>query len=273
MEKWIAILIALVIFIILLLPCHPEDEKSKSKSTDESKSESETIEKFDAPENLTKMSYLSPTEDIGTNTIANPQNYGRFFNDVHTTASINQSASDFYNPYFALYMQEQVGSQTLKEKCYPFKNINQCMSICSADPMCTAFHIKDNGTCCPIIEPDFRLNKDSVLFPPDNPLFYGFNKLNQQNLSNVSEDQIFRYYDYDNGNNSYSTQLDCSQLCPKCILGQCPDNYRCENVRNDITRGIPCIITNNDQYDENSGKIFDGADIKSLKDQYANANL
>jgi hypothetical protein len=293
MKKWISFLIVFIIFILLLIPCHTEVENFKtidnmSKFNPKKvNNEGNNYQFHDKTiiRNLGDTGVL--TKDIlGSNELADSyvQKTIKPFNEIDeriSKYSLNESLNkDYDNSYFDLYRKEELEadnlydkeSQTIKEQCYPYKNINQCMSICSNHKLCTGFYTKNDGTCCPILEPDFRTDRHSYYFPPDNTLFYSFNKYNDRTLSKVNPNNIYRYYDSENGNNSYYSEHnmnDCLKMCPKCIPGQCPVNYRCNNVRSDPTKKIGCIITNEDRYDENKNLVFDSGQVPKLDMRYA----
>jgi hypothetical protein len=208
----------------------------------------------------------------------------RPFNDIDQKLSMTgvetESAyNDRYdNAYFDTWKEEIVEQnkkiddivKNINKECKPYKNINECMSRCSSNKLCQGFYLPEGNekTCCPIIQPDFNTNRHEYDVLPDNVFYQAYDKFNK-NLK--GKKNVFKFYDIDKDNASYTVDYPiekCLKECPKCIIGKCPENYRCKNIRIDPKQNSQCIITNEDRYNEEKNLLFDGPNIESLDRKY-----
>lgn len=203
------------------------------------------------------------------------------------------NADEFYNSYYDLWDQEQKDvREQVRDKtadildnnatCINFKNINQCMSVCSNSPNCKSFYInslKDGrtgqgqNTCCMLIYPPYAANRHSYNGLPDNIDQFSYRTIGKllKRDGLVEGKMVFDHVRNDGNNRTYKVDLDrktCKTLCPKCIMGRCPDDYRCTNMTADPRYNQACLITNNDLYDERIDRTFDGPDVPYLDARY-----
>ena len=203
------------------------------------------------------------------------------------------NADMFHNSYYDLWEQDLKATRDeVRDKtadilrsdatCVDFTNINQCMSVCSNSPNCKSFYINSvrdpktgqgKNTCCMLVYPPYAANRHSYDGLPDNIDQFSFRTIGKlikrDNL--IDGKMVFDHVRNDGGNRTYKVDLDrqtCKSLCPKCIMGRCPDNYRCTNMTADPRYNQACLITNEDSYNEKTGRTFDGPEIPYLDDRY-----
>lgn len=202
-----------------------------------------------------------------------PQGKSRPYNDFNQRLSYTELASSddvdqsFDNSYFQLYGTEEEHGlkrkqeiiKKMKEKgvdTYPYDKVNECFSKCSKDKQCYGVDT-GNGKCTLIRHPPYSFERHNFNKNINNDPYEVYQTFNRTRKPYGNE---FYYYGNDRGNDSYGgaiSQEQCLQLCPKCKLGKCPENYRCVNVRTDPKNGINCVITNRNSYDEKTGNIYD----------------
>lgn len=153
--------------------------------------------------------------------------------------------------------------------CVNYNNVNQCMSVCSNTDDCTGFYIKESGKCCMLTNPSLaNVNKKDRHHQLSNNIHNNLIKHQKDSDSKI----IFNKIGSDGFNDVYTTDMnknECKKLCPKCIMGRCPTNYRCTKLMANPATDHGCIIGNEDRYDENVGHTFDGPNIPYLNDKYA----
>jgi hypothetical protein len=212
----------------------------------------------------------------------------RPFNEGNSLVSEALAESDsfnadmFGNTYYLLWQadkeRESKAAQERADKiiesgknCVDFQNINQCMSVCNDSAYCTGFYIDSPNKCCMMIDPPIDYNRDRYNRTPNNLEEYGQQTVNNMIRSNKDK-IIFEHVANNNGNSAYRVPVSrkqCKRLCPKCIMGRCPDNYRCTNMTADPRYNYSCIITNEDRYNENTGDTYDADYIPHLDAIYA----
>lgn len=203
------------------------------------------------------------------------------------------NADIYYNPYYALWdadqkaTRDQVADRTeqiLKSgaTCVDFKNINQCMSVCSNSPNCKSFYINSladpetktgKNTCCMLTYPPYAANRHSYDGLPDNIDQFSYRTIGEliKRDKLIDGKLVFDHVRDDGGNRTYKVDLDrkmCRSLCPKCIMGRCPENYRCTNMAADPRYNQSCLITNEDTYNEKIGRTFDSPTVPYLDARY-----
>lgn len=214
----------------------------------------------------------------------------RPFNDSQSRISEAQAsnyfdfADQFDNSYFKLWMADELkekkqvlerAEQIEKSKmdCLDYKNINQCMSVCSNTKDCTGFYIDSPGKCCMMRDPPFVPNRHSYNKSNNEIDMYGHRTLNAliRRAEQTDGKLVFDYVKNSVGGDTYSAPLTregCKKLCPKCIMGRCPDNYRCTGMTADPRYNMSCMISNEGRYDENKNHLFDDKSIPYLDDKY-----
>lgn len=220
----------------------------------------------------------------------------RPFNESNSLVSDALAESDsfnadmFGNTYYMLWQsdQDREADQVAKKakeimnsgvNCVNFQNVNQCMSVCNDTKDCTGFYIDQPNKCCMLLDPAFVTNRNRYNRMPYNIDVYGQKLANNMIRYDDSPEKkvIFNYVKNNEGNGAYQVDMsrkECKSLCPKCIMGRCPQDYRCRDLTADPRYNQSCIITNEDRYNENTGDIFDGPNIQALDsvyglDQYA----
>lgn len=175
----------------------------------------------------------------------------RRFNDVNEILSQDMNYNVFNNSNNDLWEDENVISE--KDKCYDYKNVNQCMTKCKGD--CMGFYF--NGTKCCMMSKDKydpktgRINFDDII----------------QNRKTKNKGLIYKKIS-DDKFIAPLNRVQCRNVCTKCIIGKCPDNYRCVNLEADPRYNHSCIIENNKDYDELIGNTFDSDEIPNIADVY-----
>lgn len=122
-----------------------------------------------------------------------------------------------------------------------------------------------------MIDPPIDYDRDRYNRTPNNTYEYGQKTVNNM-IRADGKKIIFDYVTNDNGNSAYRVDMNrkqCNKLCPKCIMGRCPEGYRCTNMTADPRYNQSCIITNEDRYNENTGDIYDADYIPHLDAIYA----
>jgi len=232
------------------------------------------------------------------------------FNISASIISQTQSESPVYNAdifdnsYYSLWESDQDKELSVITKraddivktganCIDFKNVNQCMSVCSNSPNCVGFYIDEPGVrgatgarpgkCCMMVNPPYAANRHSYDRLPndlDTHSLRTINKLIERDRE-TSGKLVFDYIRTDSQNGTYKTDItreQCRNICPKCIMGRCPENYRCTNMNADPRYNFTCLITNEDRYNENKpGYQFDSPavpylDVKYQLNEYAGFN-
>lgn len=239
---------------------------------------------------LTDVNRRSKTEVAFNDIGVERTNQVRPFNDVHSRLSQAQANNfrfindSFDNSYFQLWNNNidkeadqvlQMAEEIEKSKllCIPFKHVNQCMSVCSNTDNCSGFYVDSPNKCCMLLDPPYTMNRHSWNRPPDNIDAYGHRTLTGLIRRSAETDGkvVFDYVRTDDGNGTYKVDMDrqqCKSLCPKCIVGRCPQHYRCTNLTSDPRYNFSCLITNEDRYDETTGRTFDNPKIPYLDDKY-----
>lgn len=199
------------------------------------------------------------------------------------------NADMFHNSYYSLWDADQKRESELVlnradeivktgANCINFKNVNQCMSVCSNSPNCTGFYIDESSPqsnkCCMMVNPPYAANRHAYNRPVNNldtNSLRTVNKLIQRDRETDGK-LIFDYIRTDGQNGTYKSDLtrsECKNICPKCIMGRCPENYRCTNMASDPRYNYSCLITNEDRYDENKpGQNFDSNIVPYLDEKY-----
>lgn len=215
-------------------------------------------------------------------------NNNRCYNNLNTKISLTDAKISHNipidNSYYELWNQERIKEKnTQREKaidilesglqCVNYQNINQCMSVCSNTDSCSGFYIDNPNTCCMLLNPSLSTNHGLLNVPIDNTYQYANRDINimVRNAEKSDGKLIFNKAGSDGFNNRYisnQSREDCKSLCPKCINGKCPEDYRCTNMISDPRYNQSCIITNEDRYDETKHKIFDNDQIPYLDDKY-----
>jgi hypothetical protein len=214
----------------------------------------------------------------------------RPFNESGFLLSQAQSQSgielnnQYDNSYYELWVSDENKEkevvkkrmeQILKNKsmCIDYKHVNQCMSTCGATEGCTGFYIDSPNKCCMLTDPPYATDRHNYVNIPnniDNMAHRSINKLIQR-AEETDGKIVFNYIRRDNDNMTFEVPMDraqCKKLCPKCIVGRCPKDYRCTNMMADPRYNYSCMITNEDTYDEKKGNTFDGPEIPYLDDKY-----
>lgn len=222
---------------------------------------------------------------VAYNDIASYHPHGiKGYNDLDIRikdASANNLNKQFDEPFYALWKIEEKNDRKAAIKraqeiakndfnCVNYDHVNQCMSVCSGTDNCTGFFIDNPGKCCMITNPPLEYYRDRWNIPVDNTHVYGNAILN--NLIKDSGKVVFTKVGSDGFNDVYNTDMsrkECHRLCPKCIIGKCPTNYRCTNLMADPRYDRTCLITNEDRYDETKGFMFDNENIPYLDSRYA----
>jgi hypothetical protein len=225
------------------------------------------------------------------------------FNESGAIVSQTQAESPVYNadmfenPYYQLWEQEQndeliriadrENEMSKKEAtCVNFKNVNQCMSVCSNSPDCVGFYVDkpaspgstgtpiQPGKCCMLLTPPYAMNRHSYNRPPFSLDSYGLRTMSKlvKRDRETNGKLVFDYIRSDGQNGTYKVALtreQCKDICPKCIMGRCPIDYRCTNMTADPRYNEACIITNEDRYDENNPNLqFDSPYVPYLDATY-----
>lgn len=160
-----------------------------------------------------------------------------YFNNIDTTISLLQQKyyDENYDKYYDNGYPKKSSVKNF-DKCFNFKNINQCMTECDKDSNCKNFTVyKKIKTCCLNTEPI----KNDVFFIKNNDRYIG-------NINRVK----------------------CKELCPKCIIGRCPRSYRCKDMTSDPRYVNSCILKNNEMYDEKKNIFLDNSRIPYLDKIY-----
>ena len=216
----------------------------------------------------------------------------RPFNEADSLVSQALAESDsfnadmFGNTYYMLWKTDQEREAELVKQraekiiesgknCVTFKNVNQCMSVCNDTEECTGFYIDSPNKCCMMVDPPYATNRHRFNKQPNNLDEYGQRTVNQLIRRESIADKkkvIFDYVTNDGGNSAYRVNMNrkqCKSLCPKCIMGRCPENYRCTDMTADPRYNYSCIITNEDRYNEKTGDTYDADYIPHLDAIYA----
>lgn len=198
----------------------------------------------------------------------------------------------FHNNYYSLWKQDvddYKGKVTARAKdiissgknCLNFNNVNQCMSECTKTNTCTGFYVdsvpnsstKTPGKCCMMLNPSITDNKNFTQARPsslDDAANLAIVKLIRK-FQESDGKLVFDFVRMDKDNSMYKTDVpreQCKSMCPKCILGRCPADYRCSNLLADPRYNFSCLIGNNDLYDEKTGRVFDGPNVPYLDAKY-----
>lgn len=196
----------------------------------------------------------------------------------------------FHNSYYSLWKQDVEGYKQKVTKraedivksgsnCLNFQNVNQCMSTCTKTNNCTGFYVDTKpaagvpGKCCMMINPSITDNRDYTKYRPstlDDEANIAIIKLIRK-MQESDGKLVFDFVRIDKDNSMYNTAVpreQCKSLCPKCILGKCPANYKCTNLMADPRYNFSCLIGNNDKYDEKTGQTFDSPNIPYLDAKY-----
>jgi len=271
------------------------DNRPERISSDSNK-EFLTADQITDPDTLEKLQQtilrapsLSGAAEVAYNDIVSyRRGQIRPFNEADSLVSEALAESDgfnadmFGNTYYMLWRadkeRESKNTQESADRilesgknCVNFKNINQCMSVCNDTSSCTGFYIDSPNRCCMMIDPPIDHDRDRYNHKPNNTEEYGEKTVNNMIRSNGKK-IIFDYVTNNNGNSAYRVDMSrkqCNKLCPKCIMGRCPENYRCTNMTADPRYNYSCIITNEDRYNENTGETYDANYIPHLDAIYA----
>lgn len=187
------------------------------------------------------------------------------------------------NTLFATDRSKSKESNYLKEKipsienikCINFKNINQCMATCSKTKGCYNFYIEQPNKCCIIMNPVYEHITEDGIPKSENRFTHIVANNRILNNEHTKGKIIFNYYGTENNNgiicDKYVGNLNrsqCKSLCPKCVIGRCPKDYRCIDMTADPRYINNCMITNNNNYNENIGKYFDNQNIPYMDEIY-----
>jgi len=263
------------------------DDRPRSVHLNPSEEKSDIIAKLD--ETIIVEPSLTSTVEVASNDIATQRrDHGRIrpYNESNILLSNAVAESDtfnadiFGNSYYQLWEGDKDREAITVEKraeeimktgvnCLEFKNVNQCMSVCDDMEECTGFYIDKPNKCCIMVDPPYVTNRDRYSVLPNNTDVYAQKTVNA--IVNDGDKVVFKYLKDDNGNGAYSVAMDrreCQKLCPKCIMGRCPKEYRCTDMTADPRYNQTCIITNEDRYDETVGNTFDNPSIPYLSKKY-----
>lgn len=238
---------------------------------------------------LTDKSRTSQTQVAYNDESKERSGFIRPFNDAGEEISTMQAASgamladQFDNSFYQLWIsdqnleREQINKRVEEIKndpnrCIDYTNINQCMSVCGNTENCVGFYL-DNNKCCMLVEPPYVTNRHAYNRLPQNIDTFGQRTYNDLiTRAKLTDGKVvFDYVRNDSGNQTYKVDVSravCKSMCPKCIIGRCPENYRCTNMTSDPRYNYSCLITNQDEYDENKGHVFDGPQIPYLDEKY-----
>jgi hypothetical protein len=240
---------------------------------------------------LTDVSRTSKTEVAYNDVGAYRPDRIRPFNDAHSRLSEAEAdnfydiADQFDNSFYRLWIADEKkerdavmkrAAEIKKSKldCVNFKNVNECMSVCTDTPNCTGFYFDSPGKCCMLIDPPYEANRHAYNKVNNEIDVYGHRTIDSliRRAEATDGKLVFNYIRSDGGNDTYTAPLDrnkCKAFCPKCIMGRCPDNYRCTNLTADPRYNYSCMITNEGRYNERKGFLFDSPEIPYLDDKYA----
>jgi len=240
---------------------------------------------------LTDISRTSKTQVAYNDVASYRPDRIRPFNDLAARISEAQAdngklfADQFDNTFYRLWeadenkekdrvIQRAFDIKDSGKQCIDFEHVNQCMSVCTNTENCTGFYIDAPHKCCMMPDPPYVYSRHSYNKPINNIDKYGYRTLNEliRRAEAIDGKIVFDYIRTDNGNDSYKVDMDreqCKTLCPKCIVGRCPKNYRCTNMTADPRYNYNCIITNEGRYDETSGHTFDSKSVPYLDSKYA----
>lgn len=177
----------------------------------------------------------------------------RPYNNVNTLLSEKDRTIDFDNSFQDLW---KVTPTQPDDKCINYKNINQCMTECSNNSNCIGFYKSGESKCCIMDKTNYQQRTGRITL--DDLI-----KDSRKEENKIIFDKV--------GNETYMVPLDrknCKKLCEKCIIGQCPSNYRCSNLTADPRYNYSCIVTNRKGYNENSKILFDDDNIPYLDDLF-----
>lgn len=206
------------------------------------------------------------------------------------------NADMFHNNYYDLWEKEKIAEKKLvgeesdkivnsQKNCIEFKNINQCMSVCAGTADCSGFYLDQkvtnqdgkmqvNNKCCMMVNPPYAANRHDRNRTPTETSMLASRTVNKliRRAQDTDGKLVFDRIRNDHDGTVYKIDVprqQCKSMCPKCILGRCPDNYRCVNLNADPRYNYSCLITNEDRYDENKkGYQFDSPDVPHLDSKY-----
>jgi len=286
------LLLIILIVALFIIFRNPIKEKFNNLDIGYNDEDPDTIAKLKET-NIEEPTFTSTIEVAYNDIGAQRRNDGRIrpFNESNillsnaVAESSTFNADIFGNSYYQLWESDQKReAKTVRDRaneimktgvnCLDYKNVNQCMSVCDDMDTCNGFYIDSPGKCCMMVDPSYVENRNRYNKLPNNIDVYAQKTVNElikhDNIRNKGK-VIFDYVKDDKGNGAYRVDMDrsqCKSLCPKCIMGRCPKNYRCTNMTADPRYNQSCIITNEDNYDESIGKTFDGPNIPYLDEKY-----
>lgn len=141
------------------------------------------------------------------------------------------------NSYLDLW---ETNNDPIKKKtdCIEYELINDCMDKCTSMDNCIGFTMKNNRCCMRLL--DKKRSTNDLLYPDINYALSEFNGL-------LLNDYDYKF-DMIRNENTYRSNIsksECNKFCPKCVMGYCPTNYRCEKMLKDPRYNDSCIIVNN----------------------------
>lgn len=239
---------------------------------------------------LTDKSRTSQTQVAYNDEAKERSGFIRPFNDAGEEISTAQASSgamlmdQFDNSFYQLWLSDQNRERELinqrvdeiradPTRCIEYKNINQCMSVCGNTKDCVGFYLDGNNKCCMLTEPPYETNRHAYNRLPQNIDTFSQRTYNDliKRAKLTDGKVVFDKIRTDGGNNTFNVDIsraECKAMCPKCIIGRCPENYRCTNLTADPRYNYSCLITNQDEYDETKGHIFDSPNIPYLDEKY-----
>ena len=239
---------------------------------------------------LTDKSRTSKTQVAYNDEAKERTGFIRPFNDAGEEISTAQASSgamlndQFDNSFYQLWMSDQNRERELinervdeirsdPNRCISYNNINQCMSVCGNTEDCVGFYLDGNNKCCMLTEPPYETNRHAYNRLPQNIDTFSQRTYNDliKRAKLTDEKVVFDKIRTDGGNNTFNVDVsrtECKAMCPKCIVGRCPENYRCTNLTSDPRYNYSCMITNQDEYDETKGRVFDSPNIPYLDEKY-----
>ena len=273
----LAIVVILIILFWIFNKSNPIIEKFKLKNSSQYKipyTENSVLPDYPSEKELDLISLTHTNQ-------ACRQRMGKF-NDLDSRISllqvINNEIDNIQPSLHSNTLNDNLYSNTLNDnlnnvemedniKCINFKNINQCMTACSNTKGCRNFYVDNNSQlnkCCMIVGDNTDSGTLDDISKSDDRFadIVASNKI--VNDKNTKGKIIFNYFGTDKNNDKYIgnlTRSQCKTLCPKCVIGKCPTNYRCIDMTADPRYNRSCMITNNNKYDENTGKYFDNKNI------------
>ena len=213
-----------------------------------------------------------------------PYNESNFIVSSTEARAGTDLATQFDNSFYQLWISDEAKEKAIvldrankiateKKECINFKNVNQCMSVCAGTDYCSGFYMEAPDKCCMMTDPPYNANRHNYTNLPSNIDKFSKRTINKliKRAEKTDGKIVFDHIRNDSGNHTFKANLDrkqCKSICPKCVIGRCPPNYRCINLTADPRYNYSCIITNDNRYDENTGLTFDNPNIPYMDEKY-----